>query len=55
MKNQADTPRYVADDGRVRTGAISPAFPPVRATPSPVRDDGKTQMGAISPAFPPRG
>ncbi|HXW27896.1 MAG TPA: hypothetical protein VEK55_00925 [Xanthobacteraceae bacterium] len=43
----------VKDSGTVQIGALSPAFPPVRATPPSVRDRRNVEMGALSPAFPP--
>jgi hypothetical protein len=46
--------REVKDSGRVQMGAVSPSFPPVRATPvNEVKDSGRVQMGAVSPSFPP--
>jgi hypothetical protein len=41
------------DGGRVQLGAVSPSFPPVRATPANIKDRGKIEMGAVSPSFPP--
>ena len=49
MKN----PPAIKDDGRVRMGYVSPAFPPVRAAPEKVSDSGKVRVGYVSPAFPP--
>jgi hypothetical protein len=44
----------ISDSGKVRMGAVSPAFPPpVRGTPGNVSDKGDVRMGAFSPAFPP--
>ena len=47
------SPFTIKDNGKVRTGMISPAFPPVRAEPENVGDGGKVRIGMISPAFPP--
>jgi hypothetical protein len=46
-------PRSVADDERVRMGAMSPSFPTPRAVPVVTKDGGKVRMGAMSPSFPP--
>jgi hypothetical protein len=43
----------IKDDGRVRMGMVSPAFPPVRARPANVADNGRIRMGMVSPSFPP--
>lgn len=43
----------IEDGGRIQMGALSPSFPPVRATPTSVKDRGKIEMGALSPSFPP--
>jgi hypothetical protein len=42
------------DTGKVRTGFLSPAFPPARSAPPNVADDGKVRTGFLSPAFPPK-
>jgi hypothetical protein len=44
----------IQDNGKVRVGYISPAFPPVRTTPGNMADSGKVRTGYISPAFPPK-
>ena len=49
-KNSAIT----SDSGRVRIGATSPAFAPVRGGPANTSDTGKVRIGNASPAFPPR-
>ena len=41
------------DDGMVRMGMVSPAFPPVRTEPPKAADNGRVRMGMVSPAFPP--
>jgi hypothetical protein len=46
-------PTQVEDSGRVRIGAISPSFAPVRAAPASTKDDAKVRLGAISPSFSP--
>jgi hypothetical protein len=43
----------IEDHGRVQMGAMTPGFPPVRATPANVKDRGKIEMGAMSPSFSP--
>jgi hypothetical protein len=48
-----ESPAVISDGGRVRIGAASPAFPPVRGAPANTRDTGKIRIGAASPAFPP--
>ena len=45
--------RDVSDNGRVRIGNASPAFPPVRGRPADISDTGKVRIGNASPAFPP--
>jgi len=45
--------RTIKDDGRVRLGFATPAFPPVDATPPDVIDSGKVRTGFATPAFPP--
>jgi hypothetical protein len=48
-----EIPLVISDNGKVRTGGFSPAFPsPVRATPTSIGDKGNVRMGAFSPAFP---
>jgi hypothetical protein len=42
----------IEDNGTVRMGYGSPAFPPVRAEPARVADEGKVRMGAWTPPFP---
>ncbi len=42
----------IKDDGLVRMGLVSPAFPPVRTTRSDVADSGKVRIGLVSPSFP---
>jgi hypothetical protein len=43
----------IKDDGKVRMGMVSPAFPPVHTEPANVADSGKVRIGMVSPAFPP--
>ena len=43
----------IKDDGTVRIGYTTPAFPPVHAEPARVADNGKVRMGYTTPAFPP--
>jgi hypothetical protein len=43
----------IKDDGRVRMGMMSSAFPRVRARPANVADSGQIRMGMMSPSFPP--
>jgi len=45
----------IKDDGTVRMGYATPAFPPVRAEPAGVTDDGKVRIGYATPAFPAPG
>ena len=40
------------DHGKVRMGAFTPPFPPIRAEPGRVGDNGKIRMGAFTPVFP---
>lgn len=58
MKKTVDvrqtTPTVISDNGKVRIGDFSPAFPPpVRRTPTNTNDTGKVRIGDFSPAFPP--
>jgi hypothetical protein len=39
-------------ESRVRMGAMTPAFPPVKAPAKPVDDSSKVKMGAMTPSFP---
>jgi hypothetical protein len=48
-----ESPISITDSGRVRVGAVSPAFPPVRGKPVNANDTAKVRIGAVSPAFPP--
>jgi hypothetical protein len=48
-----ETPAVISDGGRVRIGASSPVFPPVRGAPTNTSDTGKIRIGASSPAFLP--
>jgi hypothetical protein len=48
-----ETPTVTSDSGRVRTGSLSPAFPPVRHTPANPSDTGAVRIGNMTPAFPP--
>jgi hypothetical protein len=41
------------DDGKLRMGAMSPSFPPVRDKPANLADSGRLRMGAMSPTLPP--
>ena len=41
------------DDGKLRMGAMSPSFPPVRDKPANLADSGRLRMGAMSPMLPP--
>jgi hypothetical protein len=43
----------ISDNGKVRIGSFSPAFPPVRGRPANTSDTGKIRIGSFSPAFPP--
>jgi len=43
----------IKDQGTVRMGLVSPAFPPVRATPANLADGEKVRIGLVSPTFPP--
>jgi hypothetical protein len=43
----------IEDNGTVRMGYGTPAFPPVRAEPARVADKGKVRIGYGTPAFPP--
>ena len=42
----------IKDEGLVRMGLVSPAFPPVKATGREVADNGKVRIGLVSPSFP---
>jgi hypothetical protein len=56
MKQTIDVreiPTVSSDGGRVRIGAASPPFPPVRSTSASTSDTGKIRIGSSSPAFPP--
>ena len=48
----SDTP-VISDSGKVKMGAYSPAFPPVRAAPGTTSDRRNVRLGAYSPVFPP--
>jgi len=48
-----ESPAVISDGGRVRIGAASRPFPPVRGGPANTSDTGKIRIGAASPAFPP--
>ncbi len=50
---QAHPTAAIKDNGRVRIGTVSPAFPPVRPAPANVADPKRVRMGTVSPAFPP--
>ena len=39
------------DSAKVRLGAMTPTFPPVKVAP---KASGKMRMGAMTPAFPKR-
>jgi hypothetical protein len=41
------------DNGVVRIGLATPAFPAVRAELARVADQGKVRIGLATPAFPP--
>jgi hypothetical protein len=44
----------ISDNGNVRMGFASPAFPPVHAAaPANVIDNGRVRTGFATPAFPP--
>lgn len=43
----------ISDNGNVRMGFASPAFPPVHAAPVNVIDSGRVRTGFATPAFPP--
>ena len=43
----------IKDNGAVRMGYTTPAFPPVRTEPASVADKAKVHMGQMTPAFPP--
>jgi hypothetical protein len=47
------TPPALRDNGTVRMGYTTPAFPPVRDQPPRVTDNGKVRIGYTTPAFPP--
>jgi hypothetical protein len=47
------SPFTIRDNGKVRMGMVSPAFPPVRSEPENVADGGKVRLGLTSPTFPP--
>jgi hypothetical protein len=42
----------IFDSGKVRAGALTPAFPPTRSAPAKTGDTSKVRIGALSPAFP---
>jgi len=44
----------IKDEGVVRIGYTTPAFPPVRAAPAKVADNAGVRIGYTTPAFPPR-
>jgi hypothetical protein len=44
--------RDTQDSGAVAIGAMTPSFPPVKATPSESKDSNQVRLGAMSPAFP---
>lgn len=48
-----ESPAVISDGGRVRIGAASPPFPPVRGGPANTSDTRKVRIGNASPAFPP--
>jgi hypothetical protein len=52
MRNDKTSAPRSVDDSRVRMGAMTPSFPPTRATPPAVKDEGPVQMGAMTPTFP---
>jgi hypothetical protein len=52
---QKHNPTNTADSGKVRLGAMSPVYLPVRTTPVNAADTGKVRLGAMSPACPPMG
>ena len=45
-------PPAVKDEGTVRMGYATPAFPPVRTEPANLADNGKVRIGYATPAFP---
>ena len=47
MSDSRATATVISDNGRVRVGAVSPAFPPAKPG-----NASKVRMGAVSPAFP---
>ena len=46
-------PFTIKDDGKVKMGFATPAFPPIQAAPGNVIDNGKVRTGFATPAFPP--
>jgi hypothetical protein len=46
------SPPAIKDQGTVRMGYGTPAFPPVRDEPATVADKGKVRIGYGTPAFP---
>jgi hypothetical protein len=51
--NDREVPTSISDSAKVRSGALSPAFPPLRRSPASAGDASKVRIGALSPAFPP--
>jgi hypothetical protein len=45
----------IKDEGTVRIGFASPAFPPVHAELARVADNGRVRIGFATPAFPALG
>jgi hypothetical protein len=46
------SPPAIKDEGTVRMGYATPAFPLVRTEPANVVDNGKVRIGYATPAFP---
>ena len=52
ISDTRDSPTVIFDSGKVRAGALSPAFPPTRSASTKAGDTSKVRIGALSPAFP---
>jgi hypothetical protein len=53
ISDSRNSATVIFDSGKVRAGALSPAFPPTRRAPANATDTSKVRIGTLSPAFPP--
>jgi hypothetical protein len=51
ISDSRNSATVIFDSGKVRAGALSPAFPPTRRAPAN-GCESKVRIGALSPAFP---